>query len=468
MLSESDLREAIDIREKLLEIKETNKLQTYSPYPYQKEFHEKGRENPQRLLMAGNRVGKTMCGAMEMAIHATGLYPDWWEGRRFNRPIRAWCAGNSNDKTRDICQAQLLGQPDDPHDLGKGAIPKDKIGKTARKPGIPNALNSVLVKHVTGGWSRIGFKAYEMGPEAFMGEALDVIWLDEEPPQAVYSQALTRILDRGGLDYMTFTPENGMTSVVAQFVNNLQPGQALIRATWDDAPHLTPKVKEQILAAYGPHEREMRSKGIPALGSGLVWPIPEDQISCEYFDIPKQWPRICGIDFGVDHPTAAVWIAWNKESDRLYVYDCYRANRTTIADHAHALKQRGQIPVAWPHDGMVQDRNSGIGLAEQYRNEGVRMLPKHFTNPDGTISLEPGIQAIYQRMASGTFKVFDHLKEWFEEFRSYHRSNGKIVKERDDLMSATRYAAQSLRFADNGEKKQLQRQTVAEYDPFEV
>jgi hypothetical protein len=49
------------------------------------------------------------------------------------------------------------------------------------------------------------------------------------------------------------------------------------------------------------------------------------------------------------------------------------------------------------------------------------------------------------RMEAGKFKVFNTCTEWFEEFRLYHRKDGKIVKIKDDLMAATRYAAMSLR-----------------------
>ena len=136
------------------------RLNYYQPYGFQKRFHKTGSEANQRLLMAANRVGKSYVGAMEMAIHLTGLYPDWWEGKRFSKPIRAWVCGASNETTRDICQKELFGQPDNPRDVGKGSIPNHLIGETTRKPGVPNAHTSVLVKHSTGGWSRVAFKAY--------------------------------------------------------------------------------------------------------------------------------------------------------------------------------------------------------------------------------------------------------------------------------------------------------------------
>ena len=270
-MEEDALGRAVKIAKELERRDATNRLSLYTPYDYQKKFHNTLAS--QRLLMAGNRVGKSFCGAMEIAYHATGKYPSWWAGKRFNRPVRCWAGGVSNETTRDVCQKELVGQPDDPTAKGTGSIPLNDIGDTVRKAGVPNAINSLVVKHKTGGYSRIGFKAYEMGKEKWMGEAVDVIWLDEEPPQGIYSQALTRTADKGGIVFMTFTPEQGMTQTVAQFVNNLKEGQALLQASWDDAPHMTDEVRKQILEALPPHERKMREKGIPQLGSGLVFPI---------------------------------------------------------------------------------------------------------------------------------------------------------------------------------------------------
>ena len=170
----TDLARAIKIAKELEFRQRTNLMKLYKPYPYQLKFHNS--HASQRLLMAGNRVGKSFCGAMEMAYHCTGLYPNWWKGKKFNRPVRCWVGGVSNETTRDVCQKELCGQPDDPSAKGMGSIPLKLIGETVRKPGVPNAMNSVVIKHKSGGYSRIGFKAYEMGKEKWMGESLDVIW----------------------------------------------------------------------------------------------------------------------------------------------------------------------------------------------------------------------------------------------------------------------------------------------------
>ena len=447
-----EVDEVLKLRDLYEETRRTRAFDFYEPYPFQLRFHEarddQGNRARQRCLMAGNKTGKTYSGAMEVAYHLTGIYPDWWQGVRFERPIQAWCAGKSHYATRDIVQAELLGESGDPDAFGTGAIPRDLIVKTERNPGVPNAIGFALIKHVSGRNSRLQFKSYDSGPAAWMGVAVDYVWLDEEPPQEIYSQALRSTLKSGGPVALTFTPENGVTGVVGMFLNERKAGQSLIQATWDDAPHLSLEVREEILAALPPHERLMRSKGIPMLGSGQVFPVPEDNISCPAFPIPEHWARIAGIDFGFDHPTACVWLAHDRDTDTVYLYDAYREKGSGMLQHAEAIKHRGPwIPVAWPHDGSIHDKGSGEALATQYRRAGIRFLGSHFTNPEGGIAVEPGIMALLTRMQTGRFKVFNHLDTWFQEFRMYHRKDGKIVRKSDDLMSATRYAAQSLRYA---------------------
>jgi len=450
----NDIERAVKIARELQYRKNTNRMEYYKPYEYQVKFHNTVAQ--QRLLMAGNRIGKSFCGAMEMALHLTGQYPDWWKGRRFDRPIRAWAGGSSNETTRDICQKELVGQPDDPSARGTGSIPIKYIGETVRKAGVPNAMNSLVIKHITGGWSRLAFKAYEMGKEKWMGETVDVVWLDEEPPSSIYTQALTRTADKGGIVYMTFTPENGMTETVAQFVNDLRDGQALIQAGWDDAPHMTDTVREQILSALPPHERKMREQGIPQLGSGLVFPLPESDMVCDPIEIPTYWPRICGIDFGWDHPTAAAWITWDRDSDIIYVYDTYAMSQEAVPIHASAIKARGNwIPVIWPMDGRQADKGSGKSLTEQYKVEGVNMTREHFSNPpqqgqkegSGGNSVEAGIQEMYTRFMTNRLKIFGNQGKLLEELRMYHRKDGKIVAKHDDVISSLRYAVMSVRKA---------------------
>ena len=221
--------------------------------------------------------------------------------------------------------------------------------------------------------------------------------------------------------------------------------------------HLNESVMEQILSSYSPHEREMRRYGRPSIGSGLIFPIPEEKLIIDPVELKDHWPRIAAIDFGWDHPTALVWCAIDQEEDMFYVYDCYRASKASPSVHAQNIRSRPNfVPISYPHDGNRRDSMGNPGLADQYRNLGCNMMLDHFTNPPalgenkGGNSIEEGLMAVIQSMENGKFKVFSTLSDWWEEFRMYHRKDGKVVPLRDDLMSATRYAFQSQRFAVSG------------------
>src|SRR5690606_27835804 len=99
------------------------------------------------------------------------------------------------------------------------------------------------------------------------------------------------------------------------------------------------------------HERKARAEGIPVLGSGRVFPVDEDELKIVPFDIPRHWPQIAGLDFGWDHPTAAVRLAWDRDADAIYVTHSYGLREATPIMHAAALKGWGTwLPFAWPHD----------------------------------------------------------------------------------------------------------------------
>lgn len=214
-----------------------------------------------------------------------------------------------------------------------------------------------------------------------------------------------------------------------------------------DVDHYTDAEKASIAASYPEHEREARAKGIPIMGSGRVFPVSEESIKVAPFKIPDHWPRIIGIDFGWDHPFGSACIAWDKDSDTIYVTSCYRQREATPPIHAAAIKPWGPYPVAWPHDGLQHDKSSGLQLKDQYAAHGLKMHHEHATHAAGGFGIEAGISEMLERMQTGRLKVFSNLEQWFEEFRLYHRVEGLIVKLRDDILSATRIAVMMRRFA---------------------
>lgn len=430
------------------------------------EFFNAGAAYRARLYMAGNRCGKTVSGAYETTCHATGLYPHWWTGKRFDHLTEGWAAGKTNETTRDIIQKELFGNV--VYENGKktvdgtGLIPKHLIDRfnIRWKSGVADLIDVIRVKHVTGGWSLIGLKSYQQGRGSFEGTAKHYIWLDEEPPQEVYTECLTRTATTQGVVLITFTPLEGTTEMVDDFIKKSAQGITyMVQAGWNHAPHLTEKDKADLLSIFPKHEHEARSQGIPYAGSGMIFPVNEADIVVEPFAIPAHWPQIIGLDFGWDHPTGAALLAWDRDSDTIYLINEYRDREMTPAQHApHILAMNYWCPTAWPHDGLQHDKGSGGELAEQYRTAKVNMLPEKATWDDGSNGVEAGLMEMLTRMEQGRWKVFSTCEYWLEERRGYHREKGKVVKLKDDVISASRYALMMIRYAatkprDNGTRR---------------
>jgi hypothetical protein len=228
-----------------------------------------------------------------------------------------------------------------------------------------------------------------------------------------------------------------------------------MQATWEDAPHITPERRAELIAEMLPMEVEMRSRGEPLVGDSMIFPISDNDLMIDPFEIPKHWPMIIGIDFGGDHPFAVVKMAFDPsgEKKKAYVIDVTKIRRQTIAQESSIVKGMGGdiIPVAWPHDGNKLDKQSGKPMADLYRKEGVKMLDNCFSNPSepfkeentGGQGVEVGLKRMYFAMTEGRVKVFKHNMEWFKEKGSYHKKDGDVVRLNDDLMSATRYAYQA-------------------------
>lgn len=455
-----------------------NKLARYKPYQRQVEFHNRGATHRERLFRAGNQLGKTWSSAYEIAFHLTGLYPWWWAGKRWSRGVTGWALGESMESTRDTLQRLVLGRPSE---WGTGTIPKHLIiGDPKRAQGIADSVDCVFVRHVSGGISRLYFKSYEKGRSKLQGETLDFAALDEEPPLDIYTEVLTRTNATKGIVWITFTPLLGMSEVVRLFLQNATPDRSDTNMTIDDVGHYTQEERDRIIASYPPHEREARAKGIPILGSGRIFPVAESLITVPAFPLPDLWPRISGMDFGWDHPSAAAWLAWDRDENIVYIYAALRKREMTAAQFAPLILVNGHwIPMAWPADGLQTEKGSGFQLAQQYRDQGVPMLHEHAQFPEtgdenghkiSRVSVEAGLQLMLQAFKANDheeyvkqvqqlkqagrgdekplrIKVFGGLDDWFEEFRLYHRKDGKVVKLQDDLMAATRYALMMLRYA---------------------
>ena len=165
--------------------------------------------------MAANRIGKTSAGVYETTLHLTGLYPDWWTGKRFDHPIKAWACGESNKTVRGVLQEKFLGPI---HAVGTGMLPGDLIAYRTTKAGVAEAADMIYVTHVSGGKSSLQLKSYQEGRESFQADTVHWLFFDEEPSLSIYAEGLVRTMTNSGQVILTMTPLLGLSEVVLTFL----------------------------------------------------------------------------------------------------------------------------------------------------------------------------------------------------------------------------------------------------------
>lgn len=429
------------------------------------EFFRAGADYNERCAMAANRIGKSFgMGGYEMVCHLTGQYPEWWEGRRFDHPIDAWAAGKTKETTRDIIQLILFGPVLDirPKTVkGTGLIPGEAIKRVTWKD--MDAIDTAEIKHVSGGTSVIGFKSYDQGAGAFEGTAKHVVWFDEEPPMGVYNEGLIRTMTTNGIAMLTFTPLQGLSEVVRgflgaefQFTDDLETvqseGKFLVQAGWDDVPHLDEDQKRKLLASTPPYLRDARSKGAPSLGAGAIYPVEESAFVVDPFPVPKYWRRAYAMDVGWRR-TAVVWLAYDPENDTVYLTAEYYRGQAEPSIHATAVKARGAwIPGVIDPAARGRSQADGKVLKQTYTDLGLDLV-------DANNAVEAGVLTVFELLSTGRLKVFKTMQNWLAEYRLYRRDEkGQIIKEKDHLMDATRYAV--TRSETEGRMSALQRAIV--------
>ncbi len=415
-------------------------------YVHALKFFEAGKTFTQRALIAGNRCGKTLNAAYELTCHLTGKYPHWWNGKVWDRPVDAYIAGISNELTKEVLQKELFGSFTD---IGSGMIPKECIEHTVNRPGVPETVLTARIKHYTrgifDGFSTVSLKSYEQGRISFQGFQADIVVLDEEPRDPeLKSECLMRLMTRRGILMCTFTPLFGLSKVVLDFMpggrfpaNGVNPenNSWVQQIQWEDVPHLTAEMKDEMVRAIPPWMRDARMRGIPQIGAGAIYPVSEVDITAQPFKIPDFWPRVYALDVGW-HKTAAAWFTQDPGDKVWYLYSEHYQGRDEPPLHAQAIKVRGKWIPGVIDPASNRSRDDGSRLLEQYIDLGLDLIM-------ADNSVEAGIAKVWQMLSSGELKIFSTCQNWFMEFRCYHKNDqGKIPDgQADHLMDCTRYFA---------------------------
>lgn len=466
-LSEEEIYDLLQQYQLIEQYERYNKLEYFKPYKYQKKFAKASAMFKRRLLRAANQIGKSYGASFEVAMHLTGKYQDWYEGERFESSGNLiWALGIDLDSTARVLQKALLGTEDirNEVDLGTGSIPRsDIIMDNAIKDGAH--VRSIKIRHVDGGYNTLQFFASAQGQNKLMGSVVKFIWLDEESPQnflEIYSQCSTRTTNTNGHVMITCTPEQGMSAFQQMFAEDTSQTLYMETATWWDCPHLSEEQINQLLASCPEYQREMRSKGIPVIGTGAIFPFKDEDVMCEDFIPHDYWHVIAGLDFsGVVDDSVVAYTAYDPSSDCYYLYhidvfdEIEDKNPETMAKSILG-GPTPHIPAVSPHDGGVNSINPS-SKAKIMKGLGVNILSKQFHN--GTaLSLqtkdannndrEPGLEFMRQLVREGRFKVCRSCHQFFKEKAGlfYAPKNGGGIKTvgKDDVIDATRYSLISL------------------------
>lgn len=403
-------------------------------------------------IFGSNRSSKSITLAFAGSCWATGEYPDWWDevgGLRFEKPVRMWIAGETGTLVRNNLQRYLIGV--------KGSegqacfIKRDQIEHVAYQSKPEGFAERVQVKGKYG-TSLIEFKSYDQGQYRFASDTIDVVILDEEPRAGIFTESMTRTATVQGIVLCGFTALKGITPLVALLAPEFAGGEREdpevtgrknIVIGWDDIPPsvLPYREREILKRSYLSHELLARTQGIPSVGSGMIYPISEQDFVVPDFQVPDHWPRLFSMDPGFTAPTAISWWAYDADNDAMYQYGEYYVKGQPIAVHADAIHRRGEwMPGVFDYaGGNITD---GKAVGAEYR--------KALKNPvfSANKSLAIGHVAVWDRLQTGRFFVMQSMRNTRTEFRQYHRDDqGKVADTPSHLLDTWRYAATGIQHA---------------------
>jgi len=437
-------------------------------------------ESHETLFSGLNQAGKSTALCMKAAYHLTGLYPDGYEGPRFDEPINAAIGGETAQSTRDLLCERLLGPVSD---RGTGYIPlhaveQDRIVRISG--GVANQIDYFEVRHHDefgefDGYSKCYVFSYSSGWQRLQGYTLHWIGCDEEPPFEVYDEFSARLNSTNGYMDIAMTPLRGETELYLLFDNSDNDEvRFLLNYDIEDADHMSDDDRNRLKTKYANHPlADARLHGRPVRGAGLIYTVPDEFLYVNDFEIPRHWEKIIGLDFPHGVGTfAAVRLAYDSDSDIVYLTGEYKDSEQEFPMYCHRLLNMGgsTIPCAWPHDGG-RGFTDGSTIAGKYKDYGVNMLREfsHMVSPDGkkSFAIMTVVEEICERMATDRFKVFVTCQKFMAEKRRYKHDHGKVAKRQEDhLIDALHKGIMMLRYAESGNKTGLSNFKLPEYDFF--
>lgn len=449
-MSTDELGQYLELIQAKVEFEKTHKLLYFRPDDWLFRLSKKMIHETVGSIIASNRSGKSYSVTWLLACHLTGLYPDDYEGLRYEEAIDSWIMSPTAE---NFCQAGglqeyligLVGQ------YGTGWIPKSCIERIETGMGTKGFVKKIYIRHISGGISTLEYKSYSQGQGVLMGGSVDLIVVDEEPKDdKIVPQCGARIMQaksKQGRLLLCFTPELGMTEVVKEcFEGKWHSGMERI-TVWD-VSFITPEKIEEMKKTYPERQWDMRLKGIPSIGRGAVFPHQEHEIKYYSSDVEIQPHWICAaaIDFGyLPDPCAILFGALDPDNGVYYVFKEFYETEKSVAEIAGWIKRFApSIPVIYPADGnRKQQAIDGATLVDMFKLEGVNMAERVDYGKAG--ERETGHTYMRTLFRQGQLYIADNCVNWFKEFRVYqYDEKGKTDHCQDHAMDAMRYLLQKI------------------------
>jgi len=397
----------------------------------QLEFHKCKKKN--RWVFGGNRSGKTECGAVETVWLARGIHP-----YRENKPnVEGWVVSLSTQVQRDVAQSKIL------YYLNKNWI-ADIVMSSGRRGNLEmGVIDTILVKNVFGGISRITFKTCDQGREKFQGTSLDFVWFDEEPPFDIYLECKMRVLDKSGEIFGTMTPLKGLTWVYNTiFLNDLNDDEVWhTHMEWADNPFLNQKDVEKFTSSISSDELKSRRYGLFVGNGGMVYSEFDENVNViDPFDVPHDWYDTISIDPGLNNPLSAHWYATDYDGNVYVIAEHYEAKRN-IEYHANCIKNICES-LGWKRSHMGYIEALIDSAADQKTLASEKSVTELFAdfgimvNPNVNKDLFSGINRVksFIKNAEGKSRlfIFRTCVNMIREIKGYFWGSGENPVKKDD------------------------------------
>ncbi|HET8687347.1 MAG TPA: terminase family protein, partial [Methanosarcina sp.] len=440
-----------------------NQLRYFRPFEHQKKFFRTGKSD-RRGILAANRIGKTVSTCYETAMHLTGIYPDWWEGKRFNKPVTVMVAGEGWEQVARVLQNELLGTHDIKivEQIGTGAIPLKTIRMDTMRNDGANCI-SVEIKHTSGAYSVLLFANYTQEVRQMQGFKLNIAVFDEQPPDDFFSEIVTRTATTQGQVMCSFTPLKGLNGLVSKFWHQ-ENGYEHIRVSWDDVPEYDPwgepfllqETRDQLERDYLPHEREARKHGVPVMGKGAVFQIrnwPTYKTGDYDFRNTSGLHRVIALDLGlVNDKTVISLMYWDPYEEECWLHTQIVVKGTEEANPMNYINHlvRPEVfgtPIVLPADASTPGRYtmSSQSIRELFESYELNVISDPIMNPPDdqgrkTNHKSFGINRMRQMLELGTFHVNENCTEFIREAQNYYSDEKGRFSDPDDCIDSARYA----------------------------